>query len=131
MVYRRYLAVCDYAQNRSRKIAQYFNVYGRICIPAGFCQDAMIPLSYKLIDWADNIIVLSDSWKHDDTFKAFIDYAKYKSKNIFYFEIEDTQKEITIAKRRLKRQFRLGRNDSQYVGKFPRSDTWQKNKRNE
>lgn len=84
-----FLFICDFSQSRSKYFAEKFIEKGYNAKFRGFSEDADYPLSEKIIDWSNMIIVLSNSWMYEKEFKNWLKYAESQGKEIRYCMIED------------------------------------------
>ncbi len=83
------LFICDYAQSRSKYFAEKFQELGYNTKYRGFCKEADIPINEIILNWSNVVIVLSDSWLHDDEFHNWLKIAESMKKEIRYFHISD------------------------------------------
>lgn len=82
------LFVCYMGLHRSPTFADVATSYGFDCRSCGVHHDALIQISDKLIDWADIVVFLNESYYEDANRKLWI-AKKYHDKEVLRLGMDD------------------------------------------
>lgn len=86
------LAVCAMGANRSKYIAGYLRKKGYSTRYGGIKEEAIKPLDFKYVQWAEIIIFARE--KHKKYFEEKVGKSSLQRKKVFVLEVRDSGKDV-------------------------------------
>jgi len=83
------LFICDFGESRSKYFAEQFKNKCFETAYRGFCDEAERVLNIRQIEWADVIVVLSDTWMYVKEYEDYLLEANKLNKKVIHYMIPD------------------------------------------